>query len=216
MNVCIIGAGALGIQIAHLANKCGFQVVGFFDDTLSQGISVYNIPIIGNIDSIVNYYKQGTFDYLICAIGYKHFNYREYIFNHLCKEKGIPFATLIDKSCIIDSSACIGAGTILYPGCIIDKNVKIGNNVLINLGVCLSHNSSVGDHSYLSPECAIAGNVEIHNRCFLGINSTIVDDIIISSDVIIAAGSVVTKNCENIGLYAGIPAKFKKKEVNFK
>lgn len=216
MNVCIIGAGALGIQIAHLANKCGFLVVGFFDDTLSQGTCVYNIPIIGNIDSIENYYKQGIFDYLICGIGYKHFNYREYIFNHLFNEKGIPFATLIDKSCIVDSSACIGAGSILYPGCIIDKNVEIGNNVLINLGVCVSHNSSVGDHSYLSPECAIAGNVEIQNRVFIGINSTIIDDVIISNDVIIAAGTVVTTNCEKIGLYAGVPAMFKKKEVIFK
>lgn len=216
MKVCIIGAGALGIQLAHLANKCGLQVVGYFDDTFLKGANVNNIPILGNIDSIEIHYIQGTFDSLICGIGYKHFDYREYIFNKLYNKKGIPFATLIDSSCIVDSSACIGAGSIFYPGCIIDKNVTIGNNVLVNLGVCISHNSSVGDHSYLSPECAIAGNVEIKKKCFLGINSTLVDDIVIDSDIFIAAGAVVTSNCSDKGLYAGVPAVFKKEIVNLK
>lgn len=37
MKLCIIGGGALGVQIAHIAVKCGISVVGFFDDTISNG-----------------------------------------------------------------------------------------------------------------------------------------------------------------------------------
>lgn len=56
----------------------------------------------------------------------------------------------------------------------------------------------------------IVGNqkpVTIHNNVFCGYGVTILNGVEIGDNVIIGAGSVVTKNCESNSVYAGVPAK---------
>lgn len=47
----------------------------------------------------------------------------------------------------------------------------------------------------------------IKDGCWVGANVTIIPGVTIGEGCIIAAGAVVTKNCEPDGLYAGVPAK---------
>ncbi|QJA09391.1 acyltransferase [Romboutsia sp. CE17] len=50
-------------------------------------------------------------------------------------------------------------------------------------------------------------NIKVGNGCWIGARATILPGVIIEDGCIIAAGSVVSKNCESNYLYAGIPAK---------
>ena len=67
---------------------------------------------------------------------------------------------------------------------------NIGNNVIIA-------------HGAIIHGCTIKDNVMI------GMNAVVLDDVVVESDTIIAAGSVVTKGMlvETGSVYAGIPAK---------
>ena len=51
------------------------------------------------------------------------------------------------------------------------------------------------------------GCIEIMDNVFIGSNSIILYNTKIGSNVIIASGSVVTKDCEPNSVYAGVPAK---------
>ena len=51
------------------------------------------------------------------------------------------------------------------------------------------------------------GCIEIMDNVFVGSHTTIMYDTKIGPDVIIASGSVVTKDCEPNSVYAGVPAK---------
>lgn len=51
------------------------------------------------------------------------------------------------------------------------------------------------------------GCIEIMDNVMIGSNCTILYDTRIGSNVIIASGSVVTKDCEPNSIYAGIPAR---------
>lgn len=51
------------------------------------------------------------------------------------------------------------------------------------------------------------GCIEIMDNVFVGSHSVIMSDIRIGPDVIIASGSIVTKNCEPDSVYAGVPAR---------
>ena len=51
------------------------------------------------------------------------------------------------------------------------------------------------------------GCIEVGNNVFIGSNSTILPDVKIEDDCVIAAGSVVTKDLPAGGVYAGVPAK---------
>jgi len=203
--LAILGAGDLGQLIAyHAKNDKHFEKTVFYDDVLKIGTKTENGDVVGNSKDILKDYNSKFFDELMIGIGYKHFKVRQELFE---KYHEITFATIVHSSAYVDSSAKIGKGSIILPGCIFDKGVKIGNNVLCNTGVVIAHDSSIGDHSFLAPCVSIAGFVNVKNRCMLGINSTIIDNITIESDIQIGGGSVITKNLNESGLYVGAPAR---------
>lgn len=88
--------------------------------------------------------------------------------------------------------------------------IKIGNYVQITRGVIiLGH-----DYAY-----SVLGNVYydlprpqkmtvVGNNVFLGMNAIILNGVEVGDNVIIGAGSVVSKDCPSNGVYAGNPAKY--------
>lgn len=204
-RLAIIGSGELGQQVAHFAKETGkFIVVGWFDDYQIKGTIIGGYPILGKNKEILNFFNE-TFDCLFIAIGYNHLLVKKEIFLNF--KNVIPFATIIHDSAIVDKTAKIGEGVIIYPGAILDKEVEIQDNVLINLGCVISHNTHVGAHSFIAPAVCIAGFVCIEELCFIGINSTIIDNIKVLSNCIIGANTTVTKNITIQGKYVGTPAK---------
>jgi len=208
-RIAIIGAGDLGQQIAHyITLDAKDRVVGYFDDTYEVGTRIGEVPILGNTKDITSVYKDGAFDALLIGVGYKHLDFKKKMFE---SQGAIPFATFIHSSAWVDPTAKVAAGTIVFPGCILDKNVSLKANTLLNIGCSISHDSTIGAHSFLSPRVAIAGFTHVGERCVLGINCTLIDNITIVQGCKIGAGAVVTNNCNEQGLYVGIPAKYKKK-----
>lgn len=208
-RIAIIGSGDLGQSIAWYANQNGFEIVGFYDDFNTTG-NVNGYPILGDTEKIYGDFLTGSFDSLVCAIGYKHFSVREEIFN-MYKSLGIPFATIIDSSCHVDKSAIISEGVVMFPGSFIDKNVVLEENVLLNVCSTIAHDSRIKAHTFLAPRVAVAGFTTIGRKCMIGINSTIIDNINICDNTRLGGGTTVIKNIEIPGLYVGVPAKWKKK-----
>lgn len=206
-RLAIIGSGDFGQQIAYYAKEDNqFEVAGFFDDYKSKGDRVNNIPILGGTDDVLSTFEQGLFDELLIGIGYKHIIVRGNLFNRY--ENNVPFARLIHSSCLVDASCIINEGAVIYPGCILDHHVEIKQNVLLNVGCCIAHDTVIGANSFLSPRVAIAGFVTVEDSCILGINSTIIDNVVIKKQTQIGAGAVVTKSIEIGGLYVGNPVRF--------
>lgn len=208
-KIAIIGSQDLAQQIAHLVNTDSDtqRVVGFYDDFVEQDTLVKELPILGKIANIEEDFFNKKFDELLIGIGYKHFGFRKKLFDDLNPK--IPFATFVHSSCVVDKTAKIGKGSVLYPTSIIDQNVIVENNVLVNLGCCISHDSTIGHHSYLSPRVAIAGKVNVGECSFIGINATIIDGISIIKNTTIGAATNVIKNIIEAGVYVGNPAKRK-------
>lgn len=106
----------------------------------------------------------------------------------------------------IQSGVTIGTSTKIQSHTFICELVVIGEDCFIGHSVCFINDSfssggpAKGDKK-LWDKTLIGSNVSI------GSNSTILP-VSICSDVVIGAGSVVTKNITNPGIYAGNPAKF--------
>lgn len=205
-RLAIIGSSDLGQLIAYHAKKsCDFNVVGYYDDFNSNEVNSDGLPIIGKLKDIKSDFELKKFDYLIIAIGYKHMIFRKEIFMKL--KNVIPFASVIHPTANIDDSCFIGEGCFILPGCVLDRNVKINDNVLLNTACVIAHDSEVGAHSFLSPAVKIAGFSKIEEGCIIGINATIIDNIIVSEGIQIGAGTIVIKSLIEKGLYVGCPAQ---------
>lgn len=110
------------------------------------------------------------------------------------------------------------------PGIIIEKNVSINDNVLINGrgGVTIKEDSVLSyGVTILSTELDTTiwmkernRNIHLDDQIIIGrnvwlcANVTVLSGVSIADDIIVGAGSIVTKNLEESGwIYAGSPAK---------
>lgn len=205
-RLAIIGSSDLGQLIAyHAMADSHYEVIGFYDDYKEEN-TVNEIKILGKTSLIEKDFKLDKFDCLMLGIGYKHMNFRKLIFDKYIGS--IPFGTIIHTSCYVDKSAIIKEGCFLLPGCILDRNVYLNENVLLNTGCVIAHDSIIESNTFLSPCVSVAGFVNIGECCNIGINTTIIDNINISSNVQTGGGSVIIRNIDLPGLYVGNPARF--------
>ncbi len=86
--------------------------------------------------------------------------------------------------------------------------IQIGNNVTVTSGVrMLTHDGSSWLFKDESGRRYLYRRIIIGNNVFIGINSIIMPGVTIDDDVIVAAGSVVTKSIPKGKIVGGNPAK---------
>lgn len=85
--------------------------------------------------------------------------------------------------------------------------IDVGENAFIGMNTCLicvTH--EIGDQNQRAAK-TIYKDIVVGNGCWIGANSTVLPGVTIGDGTIVAAGSVVAKDCEENCLYGGIPAK---------
>ncbi|AYB33102.1 acetyltransferase [Chryseolinea soli] len=208
-RLAIIGSGDLGQQIAYHAREDGhYEPAGFFDDFEAPGTVKHGVQVWGGVNDVLATFERGAFDCLMIGIGYNHMAFRQQLYERF--RNTVPFGKVIHSSSYIDKSASVGSGVFIYPGCVLDMDVEIKDNALLNVGCTIAHHSTVGEGSFLSPGVKVAGFTEISGGVILGIGTIVIDNIKIAPGVRTAGGAVVIDHLDRPGLYAGVPAQFKK------
>jgi sugar O-acyltransferase (sialic acid O-acetyltransferase NeuD family) len=117
--------------------------------------------------------------------------------------------TLISKNAHIYESV-IGAGGIVCPETVVTCNVEIGKYCHLNLSTTVGHDCRIGDYFTTAPGAHISGNCVIGDRVYFGTGASVRQKIRICDDVTIGMGSIVVKDIDVPGVYAGVPAKLMK------
>jgi len=86
--------------------------------------------------------------------------------------------------------------------------IRLGNNVHIVSGCnFVTHDGGVLVLRHRVPDLEITRPISIGNNVYIGINCTILPGVTIGDNVIIGAGSVVSRDIPSDSVAAGIPAK---------
>ena len=89
------------------------------------------------------------------------------------------------------------------PWCVtLGDNVHITNDVVF---VC--HDGGTLLFRHLVPDLEITKPIRVGNNVFIGTRSTIMPGVTIGDNVIVAAGSIVSRDLPSNGVYGGVPAK---------
>lgn len=204
-RIAFLGSGEMARHIAHyMIEDNQFDVVGYFDDYTEKGEVVNGFPVLGKLDEVEKSLKENVFDELINAIGFTRMEYRKEVFQRF--EKKIPFATFIHSTCLVDSTAKIGKGVVVFPFCILYLDAVVEDNVFIQIRSYVT-DSIVKKHTMISGTVSIAGRSEIGECCNIGISTTVSSDVKVCDYVKTGAGCIVTKNITEPGTYVGVPAR---------
>lgn len=92
--------------------------------------------------------------------------------------------------------------------------IEIGNHVRITSGVCfVTHDGGMHalrmpwDGHEAHPTLDLFGKIKVGNNVFIGIQSTIMPGVTIGDNVVIGAGSIVTRDIPSNSVACGVPAR---------
>lgn len=107
---------------------------------------------------------------------------------------------------LIGDQVEIGANTTIDRGAlddtVIEDGVKLDNQIQI------AHNVRIGAHTAVAGCVGIAGSTRIGARCMIGGQAGIIGHLLIADDVVISAGTLVSKSISRPGVYtASLPVQ---------
>jgi len=137
----------------------------------------------------------------------------------------VEISAYIDVSAQVIGDVVIGKDSSVWPLAVIRGDIhkiRIGNSTNIQDGSVLhvTHDSQyqpggsgleIGDYVTVGHGVILHG-CTIHEHCLIGMGSTVMDNVVIESNVMLAAGSLVTpgKLLKGGHLYVGRPAKMER------
>ena len=118
---------------------------------------------------------------------------------------------------VIGDNTKIGAETRIGSFCDIGRDVIMGKNCIIQAHVTISNECKLGDNIFIGPNSNLLNDKFPHSRCLtpsiikdnvvIGGCVTILPNVTVSKNSVIAAGSVATKDVPSETVVKGIPAK---------
>lgn len=155
--------------------------------------------------------KVMPYDSMPYSIGLK--NIRYFLFSKSITQCGINVK--IDKNVYISPYIVIGSYVRISENCKIRKGTTIGDYSMLGPGVHIitaTHNFTSIDIP-MSEQGTLEQPVTIGKDVWIGTNALILPGITISDHVIVAAGSIVTKDIPEYAIVAGNPAKIIKSRI---
>lgn len=198
-RLLIIGAGGHGRVVADIAEQTtAYHEIAYLDDDESvKGVLGYKV--LGKTDELSKWIN----DYdIFVAIGNK--NVREAKIKEL-EFMGASLPTIVHPSAVIGKDVQIGKGTVVMPSVTINCGSVIGEGCIINTSATIDHDCVIKDYVHISPGVHLAGTVTVGKGAWLGIGTSVSNNINIVNECKIGAGAVVVKDITETGTYVGVP-----------
>lgn len=187
IRLMVVGAGGHGRSVAEAAElSAQFQVVGFLDDSLSDGEIVLGVPVLGSVASMANHI--GAAAQAIVAIG--HNVIRERLMQQLI-ESGFEWATVVHPQAIVSPSAVLGAGSAVMASAVVGTEASLGIGSIVNCGAVVDHHAIVEDFGHLGVNASMAGGTLLGRGAWMQAGAALGYGVKIPSGVTVSPGEVI-------------------------
>lgn len=194
-KLIIYGASGHGKVTADIARLNGYEEIVFYDDDPNK-------KVVGQYKVIHDFHDYEDHD-LFIAIGDN--TTREETSSRMNRD----IVTLIHPTAVIGEEVKIGHGVVIMAKAVINSGSVIGDGVIVNTCASIDHDNRIEDYAHISVNAHTAGTVTVGRRSFVGMSASIINNVSICDDAVIAAGAVVIEDIREAGTYIGVPAKKK-------
>jgi UDP-N-acetylbacillosamine N-acetyltransferase len=204
-KLIILGFGGHARSVADVALALGFKTLVFVDEQAREGELFLNFPVL----------KSFTPDdpkswCAFPASGNALFRQAQ---TDLIQQLGWQLISLIAPSATLGVGFEIGDGVFIGQQAHIGPMAKVGSGSIVNSGAVVEHECTIGEWAHVSVNATMGGRSSLGDYSMLGAGATVIDNITIVRQTHIGAGALVIKKISVSGIYVGIPAKFKQKEI---
>jgi sugar O-acyltransferase (sialic acid O-acetyltransferase NeuD family) len=130
--------------------------------------------------------------------------------------EGRSFPTLVHSSATFGRGqrAAVDSrrGVIVCAGARFTNNIAVGDFSIFNLNATIGHDVVIEEYVNVAPLACISGNVHLGARAWIGTGAAVNQGtenakLRVGPDVVVGSGAVVVKDCEDGGVYVGVPAR---------
>lgn len=198
-KLLIIGAGGHGKVVADTALESEkWDKICFLDD---NNVDCGPYEMLGNTSQLPQFIAEFS---VIVALGD---NKKRGQILSWAGELGCEFGTVIHPRAFVSKSSEIALGVVVFAHAVINANSKVGFGCIINTGAIVEHDCILDDCVHVSPNVAMAGGVKVGGYTWIGIGSSIIENVNIGSNAIVGAGAVVINDVPSNVIVVGNPAK---------
>lgn len=207
-KILIIGDNEFAeIASVYFAKDYGYETVAFaVERKYITRSEIIGLPVVAYED-ITKLYEPSKHGFFAAPV-YTQLNRLRQRFYEQCKEWGYEPLKYVSPRAFVWENVQIGENTFIFENNTVQYNARIGNNVILWSGNHVGHSAVIEDNCFVSSHVVISGYTRVGRNSFLGVNSTLGNNIVFPADSILAAGAVTSKSFLDSGaIYVGNPAK---------
>jgi acetyltransferase EpsM len=198
----LYGASGHGKVIAEILRENHSEDIVFWDDNENARLENEKVCLPTNSNSETE---------VIVTVGLNHIRY-----DLVRSLKNTSFGSAIHRSSVVSKSSTLGQGTVVMALAIINASTIIGSHAIVNSGAIIEHDCFVDDFVHVSPGATVCGGVRIGEGTWIGAGAKVKNGVTIGRWAIIGMGAVVTSDVPDYAVYTGVPANFKKTNINIR
>lgn len=204
----ILGAGGHAKVVAEtaLASSVASRIA-FLDDRWSGPDQLQNLlgwPVIGPLDKALDPTFLDRFPAAAVAIGQSRPRL-EWI--EKLQHAGYALPVLIHPAAWLSPSAQVGPASVVFAQASVQAQASIGIGAILNTGCSVDHDVRLADGVHICPGSRLAGGVQVGTRSWLGIGSSVIQQVRIGADVTVGAGAAVVRDLPDGVTAVGVPAR---------
>jgi sugar O-acyltransferase (sialic acid O-acetyltransferase NeuD family) len=195
-KIVIIGDSAF----AEVAYECfthdsEYEVAGFTVESAHlRKPELFGLPVVP-FERLEEFFNPSEVEFY-AAMVYSQLNRLRTRFYESAKAKGYRAASYISSRAFVWRNVQLGEHCFIFEDNTVQPFVRIGNNVVLWSGNHVGHHSAIHDHCFIASHVVISGFCVVGKNSFLGVNSTMANNVVVGEDNWIGPGVTIMRNTE--------------------
>tara|TARA_R110000772_G_scaffold73216_5_gene159858 strand:+ start:61013 stop:61693 length:681 start_codon:yes stop_codon:yes gene_type:complete len=200
-NVLIIGDGAFAeVAYEYFTHDSNYEVVGFAVERAHlKRDTLFGLPVIAWEDA-EHRFPPGTCD-VYAAIVFNQMNRLRARFVAEAQARGYGLASYVSSRAFVWPNVTLGEHCFIFEDNTVQPFVMIGDNVVLWSGNHVGHHARISNHVFVSSHVVLSGASHVGEYAFMGVNSTVANDVRVAKDCWIGPGVMIAKDTEEAKIY---------------